>query len=99
MLLPGNKEIKSTLTTSAGEDGENFKIAVDGMGVVKVSAPKDARCTSTAPVIAETQAQDVFWSGRGKSGRSIAGAPSGTWDQLARWESWAGVFDHCFLAF
>jgi hypothetical protein len=49
------KEIKSTLTASAGEEGENFKIAIDGLGVVKVSAPKEARCTGTAPeVVVET---------------------------------------------
>jgi hypothetical protein len=45
------KEIKSALTASAGEAQENFKIAIDKLGVVKVSAPKDARCTGTAPEI------------------------------------------------
>ena len=45
------KEIKSELTRSAGEAGENFKITIEGLGVVKVSAPKDKRCTGTAPEI------------------------------------------------
>jgi hypothetical protein len=42
------KEIKTILLSDA--DG-NFKEVVDGIGVVKVSAPKPERCTGTAPEI------------------------------------------------
>jgi hypothetical protein len=43
------KEIKSLLIAAAGDAGENLKITVNGLGVVKVSAPKDKRCTGVAP--------------------------------------------------
>jgi hypothetical protein len=43
------KEIKAALIKDAGE--ENFKEVIDRLGVVKVSAPKEARCTGTAPEI------------------------------------------------
>lgn len=43
------KEIKVALLEAA--NGENYKVAIPGLGVVKVSAPKDARCTGTAPQI------------------------------------------------
>ena len=49
------KAIKSALTASAGEADENFKITIDKLGTVKVSAPKEARCTGTAPeIVVET---------------------------------------------
>jgi hypothetical protein len=41
------KEIKALLIADA--DGENFKEVVDKLGTVKVSAPKEARLTGTAP--------------------------------------------------
>jgi hypothetical protein len=41
------KEIKALLIKDAGT--ENFKEVVDKLGVVKVSAPKEQRCTGTAP--------------------------------------------------
>jgi hypothetical protein len=45
------KEIKSELIKVAGDKGENLKITVEDLGVVKVSAPKDKRCTGIAPEI------------------------------------------------
>lgn len=42
-------EIKSQLKADAG--GENFQIRVPGLGVVKVSAPRDKTCTGVAPEI------------------------------------------------
>ena len=45
------KEIKSELIAAAGGKGENLKITVGNLGVVKVSAPKDKRCTGVAPEI------------------------------------------------
>jgi len=45
------REIKSELLKAAGEAGENLKIVIDRLGVVKVSAPKPKECTGTAPEI------------------------------------------------
>jgi hypothetical protein len=41
-------EIKAELK---GDADENYKIKIPGLGVVKVSAPKDKSCTGTAPEI------------------------------------------------
>jgi hypothetical protein len=49
------KAIKKALTKDAGEGGENFQEHFPGIGVVKVSAPKEKRCTGTAPeIVVET---------------------------------------------
>lgn len=45
------KEIKSILIAAAAEAGENAKIVIPKLGIVKVSAPKDKHCTGTAPEI------------------------------------------------
>jgi hypothetical protein len=45
------KELKAALTKAAGEAGENFQERFEGLGVVKVSAPKEARCKGTAPEV------------------------------------------------
>jgi hypothetical protein len=45
------KEVKSQLTAAAGEKGENLKITIEDLGIVKVSAPKEKRRTGTAPEI------------------------------------------------
>jgi hypothetical protein len=41
------KEIKKLLIADA--NGENFQVTIKGLGVVKVSAAKDKRCTGQAP--------------------------------------------------
>jgi len=43
------KELKARLISYAAARGENYKEIVDGMGAVKVSAPKEKKCTGTAP--------------------------------------------------
>jgi hypothetical protein len=45
------KELKKALTAAAGDAGANFQESFPGLGVVKVSAPKDKRCIGTAPEI------------------------------------------------
>lgn len=49
------KELKKTLTTAAGDLGENFQETFPGVGTVKVSAPKPKSCKGTAPeIVVET---------------------------------------------
>jgi hypothetical protein len=45
------KEIKADLIGAALAEGDSLKIVVERLGTVKVSPPKDARCTGTAPQI------------------------------------------------
>ncbi len=45
------KEIKTELLRVAGENGDNLKIVIDKLGVVKVSAPRPKECTGVAPEV------------------------------------------------
>jgi hypothetical protein len=46
-------ELKAALKKIAGDAGENFQEALEGKGVVKVSAPKDGKFKGIFPVIQE----------------------------------------------
>jgi hypothetical protein len=46
-----DKELCAILKEEAKTLGENFKETFPGLGVVKVSAPKEARCKGTAPEV------------------------------------------------
>lgn len=45
------KEIKTELLRVAGESGENMKIIIEKLGLVKVSAPRPKECTGVAPEV------------------------------------------------